>query len=98
MLFRSQFHSAIINEHVSPLQPATRERLASLQQYFLAHGVSDPASAAHQAVIAVGRVVHAQATLMGYADTFALMGTVLVCAALSVGMLKKGTAAGGAAH
>jgi DHA2 family multidrug resistance protein len=29
---REQFHSAIINEHVSPLEPATHNRLAELQQ------------------------------------------------------------------
>ncbi len=96
---REQFHSAVIDQHVSVLQPATRERLASLQHYFQVHGVADPASAARQAVIAVGRIVHAQATLMGYGDSFALIGGVLVCAALSVCMLKKGVAAGGgAAH
>ena len=95
---REQFHSAVINAHVSPLQPATRLRLATLQQYFEAHGVSDPASAAHQAVIAVGRIVHAQATLMGYADSFGLIGAVLTVAALSVTALKKGSAAGGGAH
>jgi DHA2 family multidrug resistance protein len=62
---REQYHSFVINAHVSPLQPATQARLASLQQYFLAHGISDPAAAMHSAVIAIGQTIHAQATIMG---------------------------------
>ena len=59
---REQFHSAIINEHVSLLEPATRNRLADLQQYFMSHGFPDPAGALHRAIIAVGQTIRAQAT------------------------------------
>jgi DHA2 family multidrug resistance protein len=117
---REQFHSFIINAHVSLLQPATRERLADLQQYFLTHGrasavdpqllsgnlqqysmaqgVAGVAVPWHQAVIALGNTIHAQATIMGYADCFALLGIVLVAAILPVALLRKGAATGGAAH
>jgi DHA2 family multidrug resistance protein len=95
---REQFHSFIIDGHVSLLQPATRDRLAELQQYFMAHGFPDPAGALHRAVIAVGDIIRTQATIMGYADCFALLGAVLIVAILPVVLLKKGTAAGGAAH
>ena len=95
---REQYHSFIINAHVSLLEPATQTRLASLQQYFMAHGVSDPAGAMHRAVIAIGETIRTQATVMGYADCFGLLGAVLVCAILSVALLKKGTAAAGGAH
>jgi DHA2 family multidrug resistance protein len=95
---REQFNSFVINAHVSPLQPATQARLASLQQYFLAHGISDPAAAMHSAVIAIGQTIRAQATIMGYADCFGLLGAVLVCAVASVAVLKKGAASGSAAH
>jgi hypothetical protein len=37
-------------------------------------------------------------TIMGYADAFALIGIVLLVAVLAVTMLRKGAAAGGAAH
>ena len=115
---REQFHSFIINAHVSLLQPATRERIADLQQYFLTHspanavdpqllsgnlqqysmaqGVAGVAGAWHQAVIAVGNTIRAQATIMGYADCFALLGIVLLAAIVPVAMLKKG--ADSAAH
>ena len=95
---REQFHSAIITPQVSLLEPATRDRLADLQRYFMAHGNPDPAGAMHRAVIAVGQTIRAQATIMGYADSFALIGVVLLVAVLAVAMLRKGAAAGGAAH
>ncbi|HEY1931705.1 MAG TPA: DHA2 family efflux MFS transporter permease subunit [Acetobacteraceae bacterium] len=95
---REQYHSFVINSHVSLLQPATQSRLASLQAYFMAHGVADPAGALHRAVIALGGAIRAQATLMGYADCFGLLGTVLLCATLAVALLRKGDAAAGGAH
>jgi MFS transporter, DHA2 family, multidrug resistance protein len=95
---REQFHSAIITPQVSLVDPATRNRLADLQRYFMAHGYPDPAGAMHRAIIAVGQTIRAQATIMGYADSFALIGVVLLVAVLTVTMLRKGAAAGGAAH
>jgi MFS transporter, DHA2 family, multidrug resistance protein len=95
---REQYHSFIINQHVSLLQPATRARLDSLQQYFMAHGVPDPAGAMHRAMIAVGNIIRLQATYMGYADCFGLLGAIVLCAMLAVAMLKKGSASGAGAH
>jgi DHA2 family multidrug resistance protein len=95
---REQFHSFIIGEHVSLFEPATRNRLADLQQYFIAHGTPSAAGAWHRAVVAVGETVRAQATIMGYADCFALLGGVLLVAVLPVVMMKKGSGSGGAAH
>ena len=95
---REQFHSFIINGHVSLLEPATRSRLTDLQQYFMSHGFPDPAGALHRAIIAVGQTIRAQATIMGYADCFALLGVVLIVAVFPVALLKKGAASGAAAH
>jgi MFS transporter, DHA2 family, multidrug resistance protein len=95
---REQYHSFIVNAHVSRGEPATQMRLASLQQYFMAHGIPDPAGAMHRAVIAIGETIRAQATLMGYADCFGLLGAVLVFAIVAVAMLKKGATAAGGAH
>jgi MFS transporter, DHA2 family, multidrug resistance protein len=95
---REQYHSFIINAHVSLLEPATRGRLAELQQYFMSHGFPDPAGALHRAVIAVGDIIRTEATIMGYADCFALLGVVLIVTILPVALLRKGTASGGAAH
>jgi DHA2 family multidrug resistance protein len=95
---REQFHSFIINQGVSMVEPATRNRLAELQQYFMSHGFPDPEGALHRAVIAVGQTIRAQATIMGYQDCFGLLGMVLLAAALPILMVRKGTAAGAAAH
>jgi MFS transporter, DHA2 family, multidrug resistance protein len=95
---REQFHSAMITPEVSLLEPATRDRLADLQRYFMAHGYPDPAGAMHRAIIAVGQTIRAQATIMGYGDSFALIGVVLLTALVAVALLRKGAAAGAAAH
>ena len=95
---REQYHSAIITPQVSLADPATRDRLADLQRYFMAHGYPDPAGAMHRAIIAIGNIIRAQATIMGYADAFGLLGAVLIIAILPVALLRKGTASGGGAH
>jgi len=95
---REQFHSFVINQHVSLLEPATRSRLDELQLYFMSHGIPDPAGALHRAIIATGQTIRAEATIMGYADSFALIGVVLLAALFSVALLRKGTGSGGAAH
>jgi DHA2 family multidrug resistance protein len=69
-----------------------------MQQYFLAHGSADPAAAMHSAIIAAGNAIRAQATIMGYSDSFGLLGLILLVAAMSVALLRKGAASGGAAH
>lgn len=92
---REQFHSFIVNQHVSLLEPATRSRLASLQHHFMAAGDADSAGALHRAVIAVGKTIRVQATIMGYADCFALLGAVCLLTVIAIAFVRKGTAAGG---
>jgi DHA2 family multidrug resistance protein len=95
---REQFHSAVITPKVSLLQSSTRDRLAEMQQYFMAHGEPDKAGAMHRAIVAVGNAIRAQATIMGYSDSFALIGVILLAAVVAVALLRKGSADGGAAH
>jgi DHA2 family multidrug resistance protein len=64
----------------------------------MSHGFPDPAGALHRAIIAIGDTIRTQATIMGYADCFALLGGILIATILPVALLKKGTASGGAAH
>ncbi len=95
---REQFHSFVINASVSTLQPATEAHLRALQEYFMAHGTPDAAGAMHRAMIAVGDTIRAQATYMGYADCFGLLGVVLLGALAAVVMLRKGAASAAGAH
>jgi len=93
---REQFHSNIIGQSVNLGREEVRARLAHLQDYFMAHGVPDPAAAYHQAILATGRAVKRQALVMGYSDTFAVIGAVLVLAAISVLLMRRIKRAGGA--
>jgi len=96
---REQFHSNILTPSVSLFEEATRARLAKLTSYFMAHGIADPALAAHKAIVAVGLKVRQQATIMAFSDTFYLLGVVLVVALVATLLLKKaGQLEGGGAH
>ena len=96
---REQFHSDVLTAQVSLLGDATRARLDQLTGYFMAHGVSDPGFAHHEAVVAVGRSVRHQAFMLGYSDTIILQSALLGLALLAVLMLKKTTAGpSGEAH
>jgi MFS transporter, DHA2 family, multidrug resistance protein len=95
---REQFHSNIIGQSVDLGREEVRSRIAQMTDYFLAHGISDPAAAHQQAIIALGNAVKRQALVLGFSDTFAVIGIVLVLAAIAIISLKKvtGGAAGGA--
>ena len=93
---REQFHSNVLVQNVSQFNEATRQRIAELTQYFLTHGVSDAATAKHQAIIAIGRSVRRQATIMAYSDTFVLLGIALIVALGLALVLKKSSGASGA--
>jgi DHA2 family multidrug resistance protein len=86
---REQFHSNVLAQSVSLFEEATRQRLAQLTRYFLAHGVTDPAAASHQAVVAVGRIVREQAYVMAFGDTFLLLGIGLIGALVATLLLRK---------
>jgi DHA2 family multidrug resistance protein len=85
---REQFHSNILSQSVSLSDPATHQRLDGLTNYFLNHGISDPAMAWHNAVVAIGRIMREQAYIMAFSDTFYLLGIVLIIALASSLMLK----------
>jgi MFS transporter, DHA2 family, multidrug resistance protein len=96
---REQFHSNIIGQSVDLGREEVRSRIAQMTDYFLAHGVSDPAAAHQQAIIALGNAVKRQALVLGFSDTFAVIGVVLVLAAIAILSLRKVTAgAAGGAH
>jgi DHA2 family multidrug resistance protein len=93
---REQFHSNIIGQSVTLAREEVRNRIAQSTDYFIAHGVPDPAAAHQQAIVALGKTVKHQALVMGFSDTFAVIGVVLVIAAIAVMLTRKVTAAGGA--
>jgi MFS transporter, DHA2 family, multidrug resistance protein len=97
---REQFHSNIIGQAVDLGREEVRTRIAALTDYFMAHGVTDPAGARHQAIVALGKIVKRQALVMGFSDTFAVVGIVLVLAGIALLLTSKpkGAPAGGGGH
>jgi DHA2 family multidrug resistance protein len=93
---REQFHSNIIGQSVTLGREEVRARIAQMTDFFISHGVPDPAAAHQQAIIALGKAVRQQALVMGFSDTFAVIGVVLVFAAIAVAFTRKvkGSAAG----
>jgi MFS transporter, DHA2 family, multidrug resistance protein len=92
---REQFHSAVITPQVSLFDEATRERLAALQRHFMGSSAGDPATAWHDAVVAIGRTVRAQSYFLAYSDTFFVMGCALLLAVVTAVLMAR--SAGGAA-
>jgi len=96
---REQFHSNIIGQAVDLGREEVRQRIAQTTDYFLAHGVADPTAAQHQAIIALGNTVKRQALVLGFSDTFAVIGVVLILAAIAIFLTRKvKAAAAGGAH
>jgi MFS transporter, DHA2 family, multidrug resistance protein len=96
---REQFHSNIIGQAVDLGREEVRQRIAQMADYFLAHGVADPTAARQQAIIALGNTVKRQALVLGFSDTFAVIGFVLILAAIAIILTRKAkAAAAGGAH
>ena len=95
---REQFHSNIIGQSVTLGREEVRTRIAETTNFFLAHGVPDPAAARQQAIIALGKAVKHQALVMGFSDTFAVVGVVLVLAAIAVTLTRRANGTGSAVH
>jgi DHA2 family multidrug resistance protein len=95
---REQFHSNIIGQSVTLGREEVRNSIAQLTSYFMNHGVSDSAAAQHQAIIAIGSAVRRQALVMGFSDTFAVIGVVLMLAAVAVVFTRKVKGGGAGAH
>jgi DHA2 family multidrug resistance protein len=94
---REQFHSNIIGQSVTLGREEVRTRIAQMTDYFMSHGVPDPAAAHQQAIIALGNAVKHQALVMGFSDTFAVIAAVLVFAAIAVMLTRKVKGGGGSA-
>ena len=97
---REQFHSNIIGQSVTLSRDEVRQRLAEMAGTFTSHGVTDPAMAMHKAIVALGGIVRRQALIMGFSDTFAVIGVLLGVAAIALLFARKavGGAAGAPVH
>jgi DHA2 family multidrug resistance protein len=94
---REQFHSNIIGQSVDLGREEVRARIAEMTNYFIAHGMPDPASARAQAIVALGNTVKRQALVMGFSDTFMVLGIVLLLSAGAILLTRKTKTSGGGA-
>jgi DHA2 family multidrug resistance protein len=78
---REQFHSNVVGSAVTLFRDSARLRLNELAAYFMSHGISDAATAQRKAIVALGDIVRRQSMIMAYADTFAVLGVLLLLAA-----------------
>ena len=95
---REQFHSNIIGQSVTLSRDEVRQRIEALTNYFMAHGVPDQATAQHQAIVAIGKLVKRESFVLAFSDTFAVIGVVLVIAAIVLLFARRGQAGAAAAH
>lgn len=95
---REQFHSNVIGSDVTMFRESVRQRLNELAGYFMNHGVSDATMAQRQAVVALGDIIRRQAMIMAYADTFAVLGLLLLLAGGLLLLTRRGQASGAVAH
>jgi DHA2 family multidrug resistance protein len=93
---REQFHSNVIGQSVSLYRETVRQRIEQLTGYFLSHGVTDPFLARHEAIVGIGRIVRREALVMGFSDTFAVIGVTLAIAAVALLFARKSQARAGA--
>jgi DHA2 family multidrug resistance protein len=93
---REQFHSNIIGQSVTLTRDEVRQRLDQMTAYFMSRGETDRAAAAHDAVVYLGNVVRRQALIMGFSDTFVVIGVLLAIAALALLFARKPQGSAGA--
>ena len=92
----NQFHSSTLMELVPLFKQATRTRIDRLAGYAFAHGALDPANARRETMAALGQGVRQLTSIMGYSDTFFLLGAALGLALLAILLLRKADRLGGA--
>ncbi len=81
---REQFHSNIIGQSVTSYDIPVQNFMQQRQSYFMAHGGGGTQQAYHQAEVLLGNLVKQQASIMAYSDTFAVLGLLLLLAAILV--------------
>jgi hypothetical protein len=80
-----------------PSATSVASRLKRTWQAILSAATA-PGLTTPQAIIALGKAVKHQALVMGFSDTFAVIGVVLVLAAIAVAFTRKVRASGAGAH
>lgn len=100
LALREHFHSNLISEHLSALDPFTQDRVATLVRQFLALG-ADPDLAQMRAIAAIDGVARRESFILAFSDCFYLMGAAFLLAVVLVCLLRRiepGAGAAAGAH
>ncbi len=95
LTWRQHFHSNIITEHLSLLEPAVQERVTTLGQHFVSLG-SGPELARMRALAAIDGVARRESLIMAFSDCFFAMGVAFLVAFGLAFLLKRATPGAGA--
>jgi DHA2 family multidrug resistance protein len=98
LLRREQLHARQLSETVSLFDESTRQRLDQLVQYFLSHGVADPAIAWRKAVLSIAETVQEQASVMAFSDVFYVLGAVMLAAVATTALYRRPAETATSAH
>lgn len=85
---RDQVHQSRLVAHLNPANPRMRSLLGAVQDYFHLGGF-DLSTAGHKALGALYAMVHQQASVLSYLDTFRLMAILFVLISPVVWTMKK---------
>jgi len=96
LTWRQHLHSNVISEHLSALDPATQERLATLGQHFLSLGGA-PELAEMRAIAMVDAVARRESFILAFSDCFFLMGVAFLVGLALVALLRRAESGAGAA-
>jgi DHA2 family multidrug resistance protein len=93
LMRREQLHIRQLSESVSMFDENTRQRLDQLVHHFLGHGIGDPGLAWRQAMLTITQAVQEQASVMAFADTFYVLGAIMLVAVAITALYRRPTAA-----
>jgi DHA2 family multidrug resistance protein len=88
LTWREHFHSNVIVEHLSALDPQTQERIAALIRQFTLLGAG-PDLAQMRAYAAIDGIARRESFIMSYSDCFFLMGATFVVGVVLVCLLRR---------
>jgi DHA2 family multidrug resistance protein len=96
LTWREHFHSNLISEHLSALDPQTQDRVMALVRQFTMLG-ADPDLAQLRAVAAIDGVARRESFVLAFSDCFFLMGVAFLVAVLLIFLLRRAYPGAGSA-
>ncbi len=91
---RSQFHRTVLSTQITTANPEVHATVNRLTQYFANQGFS-PVDASHHAMAQISALVQKQADLLGFLDSFWLLGAIAFAGPVLALLIRRLPRAGG---